>query len=178
MKLEHVKVAVLVEDLYEDLELWYPVYRLREEGADVVLVGPDAGKTYSSKHGYPATSDQAAKDIDVEQFHAIIIPGGYAPDRMRLDRSMVNLVAEAVKSDKTVAAICHGAWMLCSAGILHGRLATSYIAIKDDLINAGAKWLDQEVVCDANLITSRTPADLPAFMRTIIESILLSYVSV
>jgi protease I len=171
MKLGTKTVAVLVEDLYEDLELWYPVYRLREEGARVVLVGPEAGKTYASKHGYPAKADRAAKDVVAGDYDAIIIPGGYAPDLMRRDPAMVKLVADAVEQGKTVAAICHGPWMLCSAGVLRGRCATSFFSIKDDLAHAGAEWVDHEVVRDQNLITSRRPDDLPAFLRAVVESL-------
>ncbi len=170
MTLSGKHIAVLVEDIYEDLELWYPVYRLREEGAKVSLVGPESGKTYTSKHGYPAKADRAAEDVSAADFDAVIIPGGYAPDRMRRDPAMVKLVAEAVEQDKLVAAICHGGWMLCSAGELSGRRVTSFSAIKDDLVNAGAEWVDKEVVRDGNLITSRKPDDLPAFLRSIIES--------
>jgi protease I len=169
MKLNAKAVAVLVEDVYEDLELWYPVYRLREAGARVVLVGPEAGKTYGSKHGYPASADYAAKDVVAADYDAIIIPGGYSPDRMRREPAMVKLVADAVQTEKTVAAICHGAWMLCSAGVLPGRRATSFFSIKDDVTSAGAEWVDEEVVRDGNLVTSRQPDDLPAFLRTIIE---------
>ena len=177
MKLEDTSVAVLVEDIYEDQELWYPVYRLREEGATVTLVGPEAEKTYTSKHGYPAVADRAAGDVSADEFDALIIPGGYAPDRMRRHGAMVQLVAEMVKADKTVAAICHGGWMLCSAGVLDGRSVTSFFAIKDDMVHAGADWTDEEVVRDGNLITSRTPDDLPAFLRAIIESLEKSAVS-
>jgi protease I len=178
MKLESTSVAVLVEDQYEDLELWYPIYRLREEGANVTLVGPESGKTYFSKHGYPAKSDRAGRDVAVEDYEAIIIPGGYAPDRMRRDAAMVKLVADALKAGKTVAAICHGGWMLCSAGALEGRRVTGFFTIKDDLTNAGAEWIDQEVVCDGNLITSRQPDDLPAFLRSIIEHLTQTNVTV
>ena len=171
MALNGKRVAVLVEDIYEDQELWYPVQRLREDGAQVTLVGPEAGKTYGSKHGYPATSDKAAGNVSAADFDAVIIPGGYAPDRMRRDPAMVKLVSDAATEGKTVAAICHGGWMLCSAGVLHGRQATSFDAIRDDMANAGAEWVDREVVRDGNLVTSRKPDDLPAFLRTIIESL-------
>jgi protease I len=171
MNLEGTTAIVLVEDLYEDMELWYPVYRLREERTSVVLVGPEAKKTYHSKHGYPAQSDRAARDVVVADYDVIVIPGGYAPDRMRRDTAMVRLVGEAVANGKTVAAICHGGWMLCSAGVLEGRRVTGFYAIKDDLVNAGAEWVDQDVIRDGNLITSRTPDDLPAFLRTIVESL-------
>ncbi len=171
MSLEGKSAAVLVEDIYEDIELWYPVYRLREAGAEVVLVGPESGKTYTSKHGYPATADRAAGDTSAADYDAVIIPGGYAPDRMRCHPAMVKLVADAVRDDKTVAAICHGGWMLCSANALRGRRVTSFVAIRDDMVHAGAEWVDEQVVCDGNLITSRTPADLPAFLRSILASL-------
>jgi protease I len=171
MLLKGKSVAVLVEDMYEDLELWYPVYRLREEGAHVVLVGPEAGKIYASKHGYPATADRAAGEVSAAEYDAVVIPGGYAPDRMRRSPAMVTLVADAVRERKTVAAICHGGWMLCSANVLRGRRVTSFFAIRDDLVHAGAEWLDDEVVRDGNLITSRTPDDLPAFLRSVIDAL-------
>lgn len=174
MLLKGKSVAVLVEDVYEDLELWYPVYRLREEGADVKLVGPEARKIYSSKHGYPAKADVAAGEVSAAEFAAVIIPGGYAPDRMRRHPEMVALVAGAARQGKTVAAICHGGWMLCSANVLRGRRVTSFFAIRDDLVHAGAAWEDDQVVCDGNLITSRTPDDLPAFMRSVIEALVRS----
>ncbi|MDW8027571.1 MAG: type 1 glutamine amidotransferase domain-containing protein [Armatimonadota bacterium] len=171
MKLRGCKVAVLVEDLYENLELWYPVLRLREEGAEVVIVGPRAGETYKSKEGYPAKSDKSADELSAEEIDAVIVPGGYAPDRMRRHQSMVKLVREAFEKGKIVAAICHGGWMLAEADILKGRTVTSFFAIKTDLKNAGANWVDEEVVRDGNIITSRVPSDLPAFMRAIVEAL-------
>lgn len=170
-KLQGVKVAVLVEDLYENLELWYPVLRLREEGAQVLIVGPKAGETYKSKEGYPAKADTAADNLTASEIDAVIIPGGYAPDRMRRHEAMVRLVKEAFESGKIVAAICHGGWMLAEADIIRGRTVTSFYAIKTDLINAGANWVDREVVRDGNIITSRVPSDLPAFMSVIIEAL-------
>lgn len=164
------KVAILAETLYEDLELWYPYYRLREAGAEVRVVAPHKG-TYESKHGYPVKADCGADEVKAADFDAVIIPGGYAPDHMRRSRAMVELVREAVQQGKVVAAICHAGWMLASAGVLKGRKATCYMAIRDDVVNAGAEYLDQEVVRDGNLITSRFPADLPAFCRTIIEAL-------
>ncbi len=174
MLLKGKSVAVLAEDIYEDLELWYPVYRFREEGADVVLVGPEAGKIYASKHGYPATADAAAGEVSAAEFDAVIIPGGYAPDRMRRSPEMVKLVADAARDGKAVAAICHGGWMLYSADVLAGRRVTSFFAIRDDMVHAGAEWVDAEVVRDGNLITSRTPDDLPAFMRSVIDALVRS----
>ncbi|MDT7893075.1 MAG: hypothetical protein LASZOEIN_000382 [Candidatus Fervidibacter sp.] len=170
-KLEGVRVAVLVEDLYENLELWYPVLRLREEGAQVFIVGPKAGETYKSKEGYPAKADKSAEEISADEIDAVIVPGGYAPDRMRRHEAMVKLVREAAQKGKIVAAICHGGWMLAEADVVRGRTVTSFFAIKTDLINAGANWVDKEVVRDGNIITSRVPSDLPAFMRTIIEAL-------
>jgi len=170
-KLEGVRVAVLVEDLYENLELWYPVLRLREEGAQVFVVGPKAGETYKSKEGYPAKADKSAEEISADEIDAVIVPGGYAPDRMRRHEAMVKLVREAAQKGKIVAAICHGGWMLAEADVVRGRTVTSFFAIKTDLINAGANWVDKEVVRDGNIITSRVPSDLPAFMRTMIEAL-------
>lgn len=169
--LKGVRVAVLVEDLYETLELWYPVLRLREERAEVLIVGPKAGEVYKSKEGYPAKADVAADSLSGDEVGAVIVPGGYAPDRMRRHSAMVRLVRDAFEKGKIVAAICHGGWMLAEADVVRGRTVTSFFAIKTDLINAGANWVDQEVVRDGNLITSRVPSDLPAFLRTIIAAL-------
>ncbi len=171
MKLQKRKVAVLVEDLYENLELWYPVLRLREEGAEVVIVGPKAGETYKSKEGYPAKADKSAEEVSADEIDAVIVPGGYAPDRMRRHQSMVKLLREAFERGKIVATICHGGWMLAEADIVRGKTVTSFFAIKTDLVNAGANWVDKEVVRDGNIITSRVPSDLPAFMRVVIEAL-------
>lgn len=171
MQLQGRKVAVLVEDLYENLELWYPVLRLREEGAEVFIVGPRGGETYKSKEGYPAKADKSAEEVNADEIDAVIVPGGYAPDRMRRHQSMVKLVREAFEKGKIVAAICHGGWMLAEADIVRGRTVTSFFAIKTDMVNAGANWVDKEVVRDGNIITSRVPSDLPSFMRAIIDAL-------
>ncbi|MHC5542063.1 type 1 glutamine amidotransferase domain-containing protein [Singulisphaera rosea] len=163
--------AVLVEKLYEDLELWYPVYRLREAGCDVKIVGPKAGETYKSKHEYPTKADVAAADVKASDFDIVIVPGGYSPDHMRRHKAMVDLVTEAARLGKVVAAICHGPWMLCSAKCLKGRKVTGFYAIRDDVENAGGVWEDAAVVRDGNLVTSRTPDDLPDFMRGIFEAL-------
>jgi len=166
-----LRIAILAETLYEDLELWYPYYRLREAGADVFVVGSGSSETYQSKHGYPVTVDAEADTVTASQFDGVIIPGGYSPDHMRRHPSMVKLVREAHEQGKVVAAICHAGWMLASANIVRGKTATSYRSIKDDMVNAGANWVDREVVRDGTLVTSRSPADLPAFMRTTIAAL-------
>src|SRR5438309_1795080 len=170
-ELAGMRIAILAETLYEDLELWYPYYRLREAGADVFVVGSGSSETYQSKHGYPVTVDAEAEMVTASQFDAVIIPGGYSPDHMRRHPSMVKLVREAHEQGKVVAAICHAGWMLCSANILRGKTPTSYRSIKDDMVNAGATWVDGEVVRDGTLVTSRGSADLPAFMRTTIAAL-------
>lgn len=165
------RIAVLVEKLYEDLELWYPVLRLREAGCEVKVVGPKAGEVYASKHGYPAKADVAAADVRGTDFDAVIVPGGYSPDHMRRHRPMVEIVADAAKAGKVVAAICHGPWMLCSARCIQGKKVTGFHAIRDDVENAGGIWVDEACARAGNLITSRTPDDLPAFLTGIIEAL-------
>ena len=169
MKLEGKRVAVLVENLYEDLEGWYPVLRLREEGAEVVVVGPEKNKIYHGKHGYPMRSDASSREVAGDAFDAVVVPGGYAPDMMRREKTMVDFLAAAFSGGKIVAGICHAGWMLISAGAVKGRAVTGFYAIKDDLVNAGANFVDGEVVVDGNLVTSRKPDDLPAFLRAVIE---------
>lgn len=171
MQLEDKQIVVLVEDLYEDLELWYPVLRMREAGADVRIVGPAAGEEYTAKHGYPAKADAVASDIDPAAVDALIVPGGYAPDLIRRHHAMIQLVRDVNGHGGIVAFICHGGWVPISAGIVKDKKATSFFAIKDDMINAGAEWVDEEVVQDGNLISSRTPDDLPAFCKTILEAV-------
>ena len=138
---------------------------------EVTLVGPEGGQTYPSKLGYPVKSDKAAKDVRADDFDLLVIPGGYAPDHMRRCEPMIRLVSTMAEQGKPVAAICHGPWMLCSTQALKGRKATCFFAIKDDVINAGGKYVDAEVVKDGNIITSRKPDDLPAFMRTVLEAV-------
>ncbi|MDW8068352.1 MAG: type 1 glutamine amidotransferase domain-containing protein [Anaerolineae bacterium] len=171
MKLMGKRIAILAENHYQELELWYPLLRMREEGAEVKVVGTGSASTYTSKHGYPVTVDVSADQVSADDFDAIIIPGGYAPDLMRRYESVLQLVREAFRKGKIIAAICHAGWVPISAGILKGRRVTSFFAIKDDMVNAGAEWVDAEVVRDGNLITSRKPDDLPAFCRAIIEAL-------
>src|SRR5450432_1585156 len=155
MELTGKRAAVLVEQQYQEMEVWYPVYRLREAGCKVTLVGPEAGATYPSKLGYPAKCDRAAKDVSVGDFDALVVPGGFAPDFLRRHEAVVNLVRRLAEQGKPIAAICHGPWVLCSTPALRGKKATCFFAIKDDVINAGANYVDAEVVRDGNLITSR-----------------------
>ncbi len=171
MTLKEKKIVLLVEDLYEDLEFWYPYYRLIETGAAVTVVGSGRKSEFESKHGYPAKADTDAGNVTITDYHGLIIPGGYAPDMMRRSEAMVELVRKAGEASLVVAAICHGGWMLASAGLIRNKKVTGFFAIKDDLINAGAEYLDQEVVRDGNIITSRMPSDLPAFCREIIETL-------
>jgi len=171
MDLEGKRIAVLAADLYQEMEIWYPLLRFREEGAETVAVGAEAGKTYSSKKGYPVVADKSIADVHAKDFDAVVIPGGWAPDTLRQDERMLNFVREMDKAGKVVAAICHAGWVLCSADILRGRKATCFKAIKDDMIHAGAQYVDEEVVIDGNLITSRVPTDLPAFCREIVKAL-------
>ena len=171
MGLAGKRVAVLAENMYQEMELWYPLLRLREAGAETFVVGTGSAETYESKLGYPVDVDVVAGQVSANDVDAVVIPGGYAPDLMRRYPAMVELVSEAFKQGKVVAAICHAGWMLVSADVLRGKKATCFFAIKDDLVNAGATYVDAEVVLDGNLITSRVPSDLPAFCRTIIEAL-------
>jgi protease I len=170
-ELQGKRAAILVEQQYQELEVWYPLYRLKEAGCQVTLVGPEAGKTYPSKLGYPAKSDKAAEEVRADDFDAVVIPGGFAPDFIRRTPAMIKLVADMAEKGKILAAICHGPWVLCSTKALRGRKATCFFAIKDDVINAGAQYVDEEVVRDGQLITSRKPDDLPAFMRALIGAL-------
>jgi len=170
MKLKGKKALILVEDLYQEMELWYPLYRLKEEGAEVFTVAPEKGRIYKSKLGYPVTSDMSADEVRVEDFDAVIVPGGYAPDLMRRHPAMVRIVSDALEAGKVLAAICHGGWMLASAGVLRGKTVTGFFSIRDDLVHAGATYVDREVVVDGTLVTSRKPDDLPAFMAAVIDA--------
>lgn len=171
MDLKGKRVAVLIEQQYQEMEVWYPVYRLREAGCQVTLIGPEAGATYPSKLGYPAKSDKAAKDVSAADFDGIVLPGGFAPDFIRRHDAMIKLVRDMAEQGKVLAAICHGPWVLCSTTALRGKKATCFFAIKDDVINAGAKYVDLEVVVDGNVITSRKPDDLPAFVVAMMQGL-------
>jgi protease I len=163
------KIAVLIEEQYQVLEAWYPYFRLQEEGFETVFVGPGRQKEYRSKEWYPAPEEISIGNAKVADFDGVIVPGGYAPDMLRREPRMNEFVKAMHQKGKLVAAICHAGSVLVSAEILKGKNATCFFAIKDDVINAGAKYSDKEVVVDGNLITSRNPYDLPAFCREIVK---------
>ncbi|HPJ26416.1 MAG TPA: type 1 glutamine amidotransferase domain-containing protein [Synergistaceae bacterium] len=165
---ENLRLAIFVEDLYNELEFWYPRFRMLEEGAKVLVIGPER-KEYRSKLGYPVMADLRADEVEPRDFHGLIIPGGYAPDKMRRCEAMVEFVRALDSQGALIAQICHAGWVPISAGILRGKRCTSYAAIRDDMINAGGIWEDSPVVVDTNLVSSRCPEDLPAFCRAIIE---------
>ena len=165
------KIAVLVEDLYQVLEVWYPYLRLREEGIRTVLVGTGRQKEYKSKDGYPAQEELSIKNAKGDDFDGVVIPGGYAPDLLRRYDEVNQFVKKMFEAGKVVAAICHGGWVLVSADVIKDKEVTAFFAIKDDMINAGGKFHDKEVVVDGNLITSRNPYDLPAFCREIVKQL-------
>ena len=161
---------------FEDRELFYPLYRMQEAGATVKVAGIGE-KTYKGKYGVPIEVDGPAADFVKQNWDAVFIPGGWAPDKIRADQSALEIVRKTMKQGGIIAAICHAGWVLSSADIVQGKTVTSFANIKDDLIHAGAKWVDQEVVVDGNLITSRKPADLPAFCREAIKALAKTKVS-
>ncbi len=169
-RLKNRKILFLVEEMYEDLELWYPRIRLTEEGATNVVAGPEK-KLYRGKNGYPCQADASLEQMNSKDFDALVIPGGYAPDKLRRYRSVLDLVRAFHNASKPIAFICHAGWVPISANILDGKNVTCVRAIKDDVENAGAIYSDKPVVVDGNLISSRTPEDLPEFCRAIIHAI-------
>lgn len=165
--LEGRHFLMFVEDVYEDLELWYPKLRLIEAGARVTVAGPEKGRVHTSKHGYPCRADASVDGLAPDEFDGLVIPGGFAPDRLRRMASVLDLTRSIHQSGKLVAHICHAGWIPISAGIMKGYRCTSTPGIKDDLVNAGATWLDEPVVIDRMMVSSRRPDDLPEFMRGI-----------
>lgn len=165
-------VLLLVEDGFEDLELMYPKYRLLEAGYKAVVAGPEAPRIYRGKHGYPCASDAELKDVEEKDFAAIVLPGGWAPDKLRRLPKVKSLVAEFDRASKPVAAICHGGWMAISGRVYKGVQVTGSLGIKDDLINAGAIFRDEPVVVDRHFISSRKVDDLPAFMWALLDLLL------
>ncbi|MFD2658067.1 type 1 glutamine amidotransferase domain-containing protein [Gracilibacillus thailandensis] len=165
MRLENKKVIALVDEDFEDLELWYPVLRLREEGATVHLVGKEANQKYIGKYGVPAESKYAFSDINAEDYDGILVPGGWAPDKLRRFPEVLEMVRSMDQAKKPIGQICHAGWVLISAGILRGKKVTSTPGIKDDMTNAGGLWSDEPVVTDGHLISSRRPPDLPPYVK-------------
>ena len=169
LPLQAQRVLFFTGDIYEDLELWYPKFRLIEAGATVVVAGEQAQTEYAGKHGYPCRSDVAIDSIDTSQFDALVVPGGFMPDKLRRNPRVLSIVREMFAAGKPLAAICHGGWKPISAGIYRGVRVTGSPGIKDDLINAGAIYEDSAVVVDGNSVSSRRPDDLPDFCRSLIQ---------
>ena len=163
------RILMVVDDVYEELELWYPKLRLIEAGVHVTVAGPEADKKYAGKHGYPCKSDAAIADMEAGDFQGLVLPGGFMPDKLRRDPKVLSLVREFAAAEKLVAAICHGGWIAISAGVYRDVRVTGSPGIKDDLVNAGAHWHDAPVVVDRHFISSRKPDDLPDFMRAILK---------
>ena len=168
-RLDGHKALVFIEDGYEDLEFWVTVMRLREEGADVSVVGPKAQSDYTGKNGLTATSDEAASDVSADEFDIVVVPGGWAPDKLRRYGSVTDLVRKAYDQNKTVGLICHAGLVGISAGIVEGKRATGSLGIKDDLVNAGATWVDEPAFSDGNIVWGRVVDDIPAFCRELVE---------
>jgi protease I len=166
VKKNQPKVGMLVENLYQEMEVWYPIFRLQEAGALVTVIGPKAIQ-YSSKLGYPVIAEISADQANPKDFDVLIIPGGFAPDLMRVCKPMISLTKEAHERGVLIASICHGTWLLISANIIENQRVTGAPSIIDDITNAGGKYVDAEVVVDKNIISSRKPADIPAFSRAI-----------
>ncbi|MFF2856432.1 type 1 glutamine amidotransferase domain-containing protein [Peribacillus sp. NPDC058002] len=171
MRLAGKKVISLVHHEFEDLELWYPILRLKEEGAIVHLAGEKANETYIGKYGVPAISEYEYGSIKAEEYDAILVPGGWAPDKIRRFPEVISLIQSMEENKKTIGQICHAGWVLISAKILQGKNVTSTPGIKDDMENAGATWIDKPVVVDGNLVSSRRPPDLPDYLRELINVI-------
>jgi protease I len=169
MRLKDMRIACLVADEFEDLELWYPVIRCREEGAGVDLIGDRRGAVYTGKYGVPATADLGFAEADPGRYEALLVPGGWAPDRLRRFPEVLALVRSMHAAGKPIGQICHAGWVLASAGIVRGRRVTSTPGIRDDMINAGAEWIDAPVVVDGNLVSSRRPPDLGDYMREFVR---------
>ena len=169
MNLQDAQVVVLAENLYQELELWTPLFRLREAGANALVVAPSADAVYASKLGYPIKADLAITEVDASQIDCVVIPGGFAPENFRRTPQIQQLVKKVHEQGSLVAAICHAGWTLASAGIARGKRMTCVGLIKDDIINAGGNWVDEAVVIDGNLLTSRLPSDLPQFCAAIVK---------
>ncbi|OPA78541.1 protease [Paenibacillus selenitireducens] len=171
MRLAGKKVIALVDEEFEDLELWYPIYRVREEGAIVHLVGPEKGKKYIGKYGVPAIAELAFSEVNSADYDGILVPGGWAPDKLRRYDKVLQLVKEMDAAGKPIGQICHAGWVLISAKILNGRTVTSTPGIRDDMENAGATWIDEDVVIDGNIVSARRPPDLPPYGKAFCDAL-------
>lgn len=165
------KILTLVDKDFEDLELWYPILRLKEERHILLAAGPEKETVYKGKNGLDVKTELAFKDLDFADFDGVLIPGGWAPDKLRRDEHVLKLIQYMDENKKLIGQICHAGWVTISAGILKGRMVTSTPAIQDDMINAGAHWIDKEVVVDKNIVSSRRPADLPVYVKEIIKKL-------
>jgi protease I len=171
MQLKGKKIIQLIENDFEDLELWYPVLYLRGEGADVTMAGPEPHKTYHGKYGVPAQSEVDFESIDPAGYDGILVPGGWAPDKLRRYPKVIDMVRHMEQHKKVIGQICHAGWVLISADVLRGKNVTSTPGIKDDMTNAGASWHDEPVVTDGHLISSRRPPDLPDYMKAFTKAL-------
>lgn len=169
MELQSIRVLAFVDDEFEDLEMWYPILRLREAGADVVVAGPESGKKYTGKYGVPLVSDVAFNEVNADDYAGLYVPGGWAPDKLRRYEDVLRLTRTFHERRQPIAHICHAGWVLISAKICDGYTMTSTPGIKDDLENAGAIWVDQEVVVDRHIVSGRRPPDLPAFTLAFVK---------
>ncbi|EFM12905.1 intracellular protease, PfpI family [Paenibacillus curdlanolyticus YK9] len=171
MSLNNQTIICLLDDEFEDLELWYPVYRVREEGATVLYAGPEKGKKHIGKYGVPAVADLSYDELDSAKIDGLLVPGGWAPDKIRRYPKVLDIVREMNDQNKPIGQICHAGWVLVSAKILNGRKVTSTPGIRDDMENAGAEWFDEAVVVDGNLISARRPPDLPEYGQAFVEAL-------
>lgn len=170
MQIENKRIAILIADYFDEIEFWYPYYRMQEAGAKVTVIGPERS-IYKGKNGMTFKAEVGIEHAKVDNYDAVIIPGGFAPDYLRREPEVVDFVRRINEQSKTCAAICHGPWLFASANILRNRIVTSFHSIKDDMVNAGAYWIDQNVVLDGHLITSRNADDLPVFCHAIIDQL-------
>ncbi len=171
MSLNNHRVAVLLDRSFEDLEFWVPTMRLREEGAEVVVAGREADASFTGKHGLTATTDVAAGTLDPDRLDGVVVPGGWAPDKLRRDDGVQHLIRKMDAREKIVAQICHAGLVGISAGIVDGRRATGSTGIKDDLVNAGAEWVDEAAFQEDHLVWGRVVKDIPAFCRTLVQAL-------
>lgn len=171
MRLQDKRVGVFVEEGFEDLEFWVPVMRLREEGAQVTVIGSGRVDQFTGKHCLQATPDVSADEVSADDFDALVVPGGWAPDKLRRYPAVLDLVRTAYQQGKIIGSICHAGWVLASAGILEGHRAVGSTGIKDDMVNAGATWLDEAAFRDGNLVWGRVVDDIPDFCRELVTAI-------